>query len=130
MPKPVAIHFNLATKLRNEKGQFFQSEAKPYTLNRLHYSLRVLVREDSVMTPITNISRPSPHAQYNQGAPTPPATLILRQLIPSASRRTIGLGERLTQTHLPGVIRLRKQSADIPQFNTIPRRVKTKLCGP
>jgi len=62
----------------------------------------------------TNISRPSPHAQYNQGAPTPPATLILRQLIPSASRRTIGLGERLTQTHLPGVIRLRKQSADIP----------------
>jgi hypothetical protein len=29
VPKPVAIHFNLATKLRNEKGQFFQSEAKP-----------------------------------------------------------------------------------------------------
>jgi hypothetical protein len=57
--KPVAIHFNLATKLRNEKGQFFQSEAKPLrkrsfvcsTLNPLHYSLRVLVREDSVMTP-------------------------------------------------------------------------------
>jgi hypothetical protein len=59
--------------------------------------------------PITNISRPSP----NQGAPTPPVTLILRKLTPDASRLTIGLGERLTQTHLPGVIRLHKQSADI-----------------
>jgi len=63
--------------------------------------------------PITNISRPSPNAQCNQGAPTPPVTLILRKLTPDASRLTIGLGERLTQTHLPGVIRLHKQSADI-----------------
>jgi hypothetical protein len=52
--------------------------------------------------------------QCNQGAPTPPATLILRKLPPDASRLTIGLGERLTQTHLPGVIRLHKQSADNP----------------
>jgi hypothetical protein len=29
MHKPVAIQFDLATQLRNEKSQFFQSEAKP-----------------------------------------------------------------------------------------------------
>src|SRR5208283_5175097 len=54
-----------------KKACFFSQRPNHYTLNRLHYSLRVLVREDSVMTP--SMAKPrqesgmqfSPHKPHN-----------------------------------------------------------------